>query len=132
MIARCRCVLLTHHRHPGDLLGRLRSNNTMQYGSDVANKLAQQKQKTINTTAKLACVGTVNQGERKFLHLWNQGSGNEIFWGIDSTIATTNLQSKACGSITDGQIVILPVGANINVYVLTASGTASLSILELS
>lgn len=109
----------------------------MYYGAEIANRTTAQRTVQVGTAANKSAVGNASGLDadvlpgRKYVQLWNM-SGKACFYSYSSSLASTNVVSKASGPIADGEVVILPVGPNLLVYLVCQTGSATISITEIA
>lgn len=103
----------------------------MFYGAEIANKRVLQKELPASTTAKLVAYDTTNMPERKYVTLWNR-SGVNVYLSYDSSVTSVTQGSKAFNVISPGEFQVYPIGPAISMYMITLTGTASVSITEIA
>lgn len=103
----------------------------MFYGAEIGNKTALQKELPASTTAKLVAYSTTNMAERKYLTIWNR-SGVNVYLSFDSSVTSVTQGSKAFNVLSPGEFQVYPFGPAISVYMITNSGTASVSLAEIA
>ena len=93
--------------------------------SNFANIDFQDANKTVTTTQILAAASTSNLANRKSLVVFNRGSSS-IYYGSTGVTDTTGIE------IAKDELVSFTVGENINIYLVTKTGTATVTIQEFS
>jgi len=93
--------------------------------SSFANQLFIDGNKTITTTEDIAAVGASNLTNRKSVVIYNRG-GEDVYYGTTGVADTTGIV------IIKDELVELQIGDNINVYLITKAGTATVTIQEFS
>lgn len=78
---------------------------------------------SVGTSQVQAKVGASNLSGREMLYLENQGA-QTVYYGPSGVTTTTG------AVLYKFQSVFLPVGANVNVYVIAASGTNTIIVQE--
>jgi len=90
--------------------------------TDIMNTAASSTVLSLTTSAVAVRVAGSNLQDRKYIIMEGLGSG--IVWGFSPSSQTFNLFKN--------QIIMLPCGQNITVYAKVTTGTADLSVGELS
>lgn len=80
--------------------------------------------KTVNTTASLLAVGGANLANRKSVVVFNRGT-QDMYYG---TAAVTD-ETNGIPIPKDSQAVF-QVGENINIYIVTKTGTSDIIVQE--
>lgn len=93
--------------------------------SDVLQNSYVATQKTANNVASIARVGAANLDGRESIIIMNQGA-TEIYVGPIGVTSTTGIR------VSRWQVLTLAIGQNIDVYVVTASGTSTYVVQELA
>ena len=93
--------------------------------SSFANVDFQDVVKSVSTTEILASVGVSNLANRKSLVIFNQGP-QTVFYGTTGVMAATGI------AIDKDETIVLQVGDNINIFLVTDSSTADVTIQEFS
>ena len=91
--------------------------------SSFANVDFQDAVKVINTTQTLASVGGSNLSGRKSVVIFNKG-GQTVYYG------TTGVNDLSGIAIEKDELIELEVGDNIEIYIVTKTGNASVIIQE--
>lgn len=91
--------------------------------SNFANVTLVDATKTITTTESLAAVGGSNLANRKSLVIYNRGA-QDVFYGTTGVDDTTGIP------IIKDEIITLAIGENVSVYLVTKTGTASVTFQE--
>lgn len=93
--------------------------------SNFANVSFIAANKNVSTTESLASVGGSNLSNRKTLVIFNRG-GQTIYYGPSGVTDLTGI------AIEKDELISLPFGEAINVYLITKTGTSTVTIQELS
>lgn len=91
--------------------------------SSFANVAFNTANKTINTTESLAAVAGSNLSNRKSVIIFNRGA-QDIYYGPTGVNDTNGI------IVTKDEVISLEVGDNIDVYLITKTGTATVTIQE--
>lgn len=94
------------------------------YVNNFANVSFITAPKTVNTTASLLAVGVSNLTARKSVVVYNRGA-QDIYYG-DATVTD---ETDGIPIPKDGQAVF-QVGENIDIYVVTKTGTSNIIVQE--
>lgn len=93
--------------------------------SNFANIAFVDANKTINTTESLASAGVANLANRKTLVIFNRGA-QSIYYG------TTGVDDIIGIEIAKDELISFSVGEAIDIYIVTKTGTSSVTIQEFS
>lgn len=94
--------------------------------TDRANSSGVYGSLTVGTTAVQVKVGGANLTNRKLVVIHNN-SGNTMYWGFNSSVTTSN------GIVLfRDQVVSIPVGPNIDIYIISGSSAQNSRIAELA
>lgn len=93
--------------------------------SNFANISFLAANKNITATESLASVGGSNLANRKTLVIFNRG-GQTVYYGPSGVTDLTGI------AIEKDELISLPFGDNINVYLITKTGTSTVTIQELA
>ena len=98
--------------------------------SDVIFTAANSGQLTVTTTAAEAKISTAAQDGRQRVLIFAPDSIDEnlLYWDVDSSV---NISTTAIPFVP-GEVVALPFGSNVPVYLKVASGTVDVTIQEWS
>lgn len=91
--------------------------------SSFANVTFIDGNKTINTTESLASVGVSNLANRKSVVIFNRG-GQTIYYGTTGVDDTTGI------AIEKDEVIELELGDSIMVYLVTKTGSSTVTIQE--
>lgn len=93
--------------------------------ADICNTAGSYKTLTVGTTAVLAIVGGSVLANRKYLSV--QPKANGVFYGFDNSVTTSSGTE-----LFKDQLIFLPVGAAVTVYLIAGTAGNDVRIGELS
>lgn len=91
--------------------------------SSFANVTFSSGNRTASTTEIVANVSGTNLGNRKSLVIFNRGA-QDIYYGVSGVNDTNGIP------ILKDEVVSLAVGENIDIYIVTKTGNATVTIQE--
>jgi len=97
----------------------LPQNQSDQIVSDILDGIGINAVLNLTTTAVIGKVGANNLAQRKYIII--EAIDKNIKWGFDSTCPFDAFKN---------QLIMLPIGDNINIYLKMSSGTGSINIAE--
>ena len=96
--------------------------------SDIVNSTYESGALSVGTTAVKACVGANNLLNRKRLILFNRGN-KTTYYG--PSYVTSNGATQGI-PIEQSEFLVLDVGDNVDIYLITDTGTSDLIVQEMA